>query len=112
VRQAQGGELMISVDNCFFEYIRILREKKPLFFLAENVSGILLPRHKNAFENILHEFALLGYQVSYFLLNAHDFDIPQDRKRVIIVGYRNDMKKKVFSTIYCYAKACFKRRYF
>ena len=71
----------------FFEYIRILKAKKPLFFLAENVSGILMPKHKVAFETILNEFVLLGYNVAYFLLNAHDFGVPQDRKRVIIVGY-------------------------
>ena len=77
----------------FYEYIRVLKEKKPLFFLAENVSGILLPRHKEAFQNILNEFKSLGYNVSYFLLNANDFGVPQDRKRVIIVGYDIKMNK-------------------
>lgn len=71
----------------FFEYIRILKEKKPLFFFAENVSGILLPKHKEAFNRILDEFSLLDYNVTYFLLNTNDFGVPQDRKRVIIVGY-------------------------
>jgi len=77
----------------FYEYIRILKEKEPLFFLAENVSGILLPRHKEAFQNILNEFKSLNYNVSYFLLNANDFGVPQDRKRVIIVGYHKKMNK-------------------
>ena len=36
----------------FFEFIRVLRDKKPLFFLAENVSGMLAPRHEEALENI------------------------------------------------------------
>jgi len=80
----------------FFEYIRILKEKEPLFFLAENVSGILLPRHKEAFETILSEFKALNYTVSYFLLNANDYGVPQDRKRVIIVGYHKKMKKSFF----------------
>lgn len=57
----------------FFEYIRILKEKEPLFFLAENVSGILLSRHKEAFESILQEFKSLNYNVSYYLLNANDY---------------------------------------
>jgi DNA (cytosine-5)-methyltransferase 1 len=78
----------------FFEYIRILKAKKPLFFLAENVPGILQPKHKAAFEKILAEFSALDYQVNYVLLNAHDFGVSQDRKRVIIVGYRNDLGKK------------------
>ncbi|GAB1348042.1 DNA cytosine methyltransferase [Ignavibacteriales bacterium] len=77
----------------FFEYIRILREKEPLFFLAENVSGILLPRHKKAFETILAEFRALNYNVSYHLLNANDYGVPQDRKRVIIVGYHKKTGK-------------------
>jgi len=77
----------------FFEYIRILKDKKPLFFLAENVSGILFDRHKNAFEEILKQFKGLGYNVSYALLNAKYFNVPQDRKRVIIIGYRNKMGK-------------------
>lgn len=78
----------------FFEYIRILKEKEPLFFLAENVSGILLPRHKEAFESILQEFKSLNYNVSYYLLNANDYGVPQDRKRVIIVGYHKKMGKQ------------------
>lgn len=75
----------------FFEYIRILKEKEPLFFLAENVSGILSLRHKEAFESILKEFKSLNYNVTYYLLNANDFNVPQDRKRVIIVGYHKKM---------------------
>lgn len=71
----------------FFEYIRILEGKRPLFFLAENVSGILFNRHQGAFEKILGHFARLGYNVSYGLLNANHFGVPQDRERVIIVGY-------------------------
>lgn len=71
----------------FFEYIRILKKKKPLFFLAENVSWILLPKHKEAFQNIIEEFEKLGYNVTYHLLNAHDYWVPQDRKRVIIIWY-------------------------
>ncbi len=76
----------------FFEYIRILKDKQPAFFLAENVSGILHPKHKEAFEDILKQFGDVGYNVSYKLLNANDYGVPQDRLRVIIVGYH---KKKV-----------------
>ena len=70
----------------FFEYIRILKDKEPLFFLAENVSGMLLPRHLDAFEYILKKFKSLNYNVNHTLLNANDYGVPQDRKRVIIVG--------------------------
>ena len=77
----------------FFEYVRILRDKRPLFFLAENVSGILFDRHKDAFEEILKQFKSLDYNVSYALLNAKYFNVPQDRKRVIIIGYHRKMGK-------------------
>jgi DNA (cytosine-5)-methyltransferase 1 len=77
----------------FYEYIRILKVKEPLFFFAENVSGILLPKHKEAFLNIINEFKSLNYNVSYFLLNANDFGVPQDRKRVVIIGYHKKMNK-------------------
>jgi len=78
----------------FYEYIRILKDKQPKFFLAENVSGILHPKHKEAFLNILQEFEKAGYEVSHKLLNANHYDVPQDRLRVIIIGYRKDLKKK------------------
>ncbi len=77
----------------FYEYIRILKDKEPLFFLAENVSGILSSRHKEAFEEILESFRELNYNVTYELLNAAHYNTPQDRQRVIIVGYHKKMKK-------------------
>lgn len=78
----------------FFDYIRLLKEKQPKFFLAENVSGILHPKHKKAFSNIIKEFENSGYILSYKLLNANDYDVPEDRLRVIIVGYHKRIKKK------------------
>ena len=78
----------------FYDYIRILKEKQPKFFLAENVSGILQPKHKPAFESILKEFENAGYTISYKLLNANDYDVPQDRMRVFIIGYHNSLNKK------------------
>ncbi|MEA5595197.1 DNA cytosine methyltransferase [Rivularia sp. UHCC 0363] len=80
-----------SRGQLFFDYIRIIQEKKPLFFLAENVSGILAEKHDRAFTNILDHFKDAGYKVTYKLLNASDYLVPQDRKRVIIIGYREDI---------------------
>ncbi|MDO8571082.1 MAG: DNA cytosine methyltransferase [bacterium] len=75
----------------FFEYIRLIEEKQPLFFLAENVSGILFPQHEKAFTAILKSFSDVGYNVKYQLLNANDYEVPQDRLRVIVIGYRKDL---------------------
>jgi len=80
-----------SRGQLFHEYIRIVQDKNPLFFVAENVSGILAERHSHAFSNILCMFKDCGYEVAYKLLNAKYFNVPQDRQRVIIVGYREDL---------------------
>ncbi|MBI1972833.1 DNA cytosine methyltransferase [Candidatus Woesearchaeota archaeon] len=82
-----------SRGRLFYEYIRVLRDKKPLFFLAENVPGIISSAHLPEFLKIINEFKKIGYNVSYKLLDARDFGAPQERKRVIIVGYRNDLGK-------------------
>ncbi|MCL1882680.1 MAG: DNA cytosine methyltransferase [Defluviitaleaceae bacterium] len=75
----------------FFEYIRLIRDKKPKFFLAENVSGMLAKRHSEAVQNIVKHFESAGYDVYIKLLNASDFGVPQDRKRVFYVGIRKDL---------------------
>lgn len=75
----------------FYDYIRILKEKQPLFFLAENVNGILADKHTDAFTNILYQMKDAGYDITYKLLNSKHFNVPQERKRVIIVGYREDL---------------------
>jgi DNA (cytosine-5)-methyltransferase 1 len=75
----------------FFDFIRILAKKQPKFFLAENVSGMLLPKHKEALANIKSMFKECGYTLTFKLLNASDFGVPQDRKRVFFIGYRNDL---------------------
>ncbi|PQJ81003.1 DNA cytosine methyltransferase [Polaribacter porphyrae] len=75
----------------FYDFIRILDAKRPKFFLAENVSGMLLERHKEALKNIKIMFKNAGYKLSFKLLNASDFNVPQDRKRVFFVGIREDL---------------------
>ena len=80
----------------FLDYIRIVRDKKPMFFVAENVSGMLHSKHKNFVDFIVDSFEKIGYNISFQLLNAHDYDVAQDRKRVIFVGYRKDITTKVF----------------
>ena len=78
----------------FYDYIRILKDKQPKFFLAENVAGMLQGERKKDFFNIIHQLEECGYNLSYNLVNANDYDVPQDRLRVIIIGYRKDVNKK------------------
>lgn len=75
----------------FFDYIRILKDFKPKFFLAENVSGMLADRHSDAVKNILDLFEEAGYTVSFTLVNAKDYGVAEERKRVFYIGFRKDL---------------------
>lgn len=75
----------------FYEYIRILKEFQPKFFLAENVSGMLASRHSIAVQNILRLFDDAGYDVSFSLVNAKDYGVAEERKRVFYIGFRKDL---------------------
>lgn len=75
----------------FFDYIRILKEFKPKFFLAENVSGMLANRHNEAVQNIIQMFADAGYDVTLNMVNAKDYGVAEERKRVFYIGFRKDL---------------------
>lgn len=70
------------------EMLRIIRDKKPKFFVAENVKGILSIDKGKFFEMIKSDFENLGYKVDYKLLNSAEYGVPQIRDRVIIIGNR------------------------
>lgn len=76
------------------QLIRVIDAKKPKFFLAENVKGLTNFAKGTVFQMILSDFSSLGYQVSYRVLNAADYGVPQTRQRVIIIGVRNDVDFK------------------
>ena len=73
----------------FFEMVKILKERQPRFFIAENVKGILSANKGKAFPMIMKEFRDAGYIVVHKLLNASEYGVPQKRERVIIIGFRN-----------------------
>lgn len=75
----------------FFQYIRIIKEKQPLFFLAENVKGMLSKKHKEAVNQILKNFSEIGYNVKIYSTNASNYGIAQDRERIFYIGFRKDL---------------------
>ena len=96
---SEAGALRgISDDRgkLFFEFIRLLEDIQPKFFVAENVSGMMSKRHLEAVQNIINLFgnAGIGYDVFIQTLNASDYGVPQDRKRVFYVGFRKDLQVK------------------
>jgi len=74
----------------FFEMVKILRERHPRFFIAENVKGLLSANKGKAFPMIIEEFENAGYKVVHKLLNAEEYGVPQRRQRVVIVGFRDE----------------------
>jgi DNA (cytosine-5)-methyltransferase 1 len=76
----------------FFEMCRVLRDKQPKCFIAENVKGIMTANKRSAFPLIIKEFEESGYDVKYTILNSANYGVPQKRERVIIVGFRKDLK--------------------
>ena len=88
-----GKQLGIKDDRgkLFYDYVRLLKALKPKFFLAENVSGMLHKKHNQSVKRIINKFKSIGYDVKMQLLDANDFNVPQNRKRVFIIGFRKDL---------------------
>ena len=76
----------------YLEMLRILKAKKPKFFLAENVKGILSLQKGDVIKMIMNDFSKIGYKCEYRLLRASDYGVPQHRDRVFIMG--NRLKKE------------------
>lgn len=94
---SEGGKRLGIEDPrglLFLEFIRIVKGKHPKFFVIENVQGILEDKHKESLNWFISLLKEAGYQISYKLLNAANYKIPQDRFRVFFVGIRNDLKNK------------------
>lgn len=97
-----------SRSSLLWQVGRILKEmmqadkKLPRFLLMENVPTLLSERHKNNFETWINELANLGYYSKYFLLNAKDFGLPQNRPRLLMISAYtgNDTELSEFVTNY------------
>ena len=72
----------------FYEFARCVKEVQPKLFLAENVRGLISHQKGKTFKTVLSVLESLGYHVQYRLLNAVNYDVPQKRERVIIIGTR------------------------
>lgn len=80
-----------SRNVLYKHYVRIVKEKKPMMFVGENVKGLLTMGGGTIIDAILEDFSECGYNVTYRLLNAKDYGVPEDRERVIIVGFRKNL---------------------
>ena len=75
-------------NHLYKEMLRIIKDKKPKYFVAENVKGILSLEKGEVIKLIVNDFKKIGYDVDYKLLTASDYGVPQNRQRVFIIGNR------------------------
>lgn len=76
----------------FYEYARLVKEIRPKVFIYENVKALLSNDEGRTWETVQKVFTDLNYSWNYKVLNAKDYGIPQNRERVFVVGFRNDLK--------------------
>ncbi len=91
---SQANMLRFAEDKrngLYLEFLRVVRDKQPAYFLAENVRGILSMAGGKAIDRILRDFSDAGYRVDKRLFNVADYGVPQSRMRVIIAGTRLDL---------------------
>lgn len=85
-----------SRNVLYKHYVKLVRQNKPKAFIGENVKGLLTMGGGQIIDAIITDFAECGYNVYYKLVNAKNFGVPQDRERVIIIGFRKDLNVQGF----------------
>lgn len=99
---SEAGSLKGIEDDrgqLFFDYIKVLNRVKPKFFVAENVNGMMSKRHSEAVQKILKLFEDAGYDVFLEVVDAIDFNVAQNRKRVFYIGFRKDLNVLNFELV-------------
>jgi DNA (cytosine-5)-methyltransferase 1 len=82
-------------NQLYKQFLRVLNDKKPLLFVAENVKGILSLGGGKVFEEIMKDFSESDYYVQHALLNAANYGVPQRRERVFIIGVRKNFQSQL-----------------
>lgn len=85
-------------NQLVFEYVRIIKDLKPKFFIFENVPGIIAGKHKQFVIELIEEMEKFGYNVTFppQILNAANYGVAQNRKRFILLGSRQDQEKLIY----------------
>jgi DNA (cytosine-5)-methyltransferase 1 len=89
------GGIETERGNLYINFVRIVAEKNPPMFLAENVKGLLTANKRKAIKQIINDFSTTGrkgYRTVPYLVNFADYGTPQLRERILIIGIRKDIK--------------------
>lgn len=81
-------------NKLYCEMVRVITDKKPRFFIAENVKGIVSLGKGEVLKKIVSDFRKAGYRTYWQVLNSADYGAPQKRMRFVMLGVRNDLSKK------------------
>ena len=79
-------------NKLYLSYIRLVDEIKPRAVVIENVPGLVSLFNGQIKDSIIEKFTAMGYKVKYQILCASDYGVPQNRKRVVFVGTREDVE--------------------
>lgn len=92
-KQAGGDKDSGTRSSLMYETIRIVEKLKPKYVIWENVKNLLSKKHKHNFDAYLETMTQLGYTNYYQVLNAKDYEIPQNRERVFTISIRKDLNQ-------------------
>lgn len=90
------GGLEDTRGTLFYDFARLIKEVKPKYFIFENVTGLINHDNGNTWETIKDVFLSLDYHISYDVLDSQNYGLPQMRKRLFVVGIRNDLSENKF----------------
>lgn len=91
----QQGGLEDARGTLFYEYARLVKEIEPKVFIYENVRNLLCHEKGNTWEVIKNVFSSLGYTIKFDVLNASDYGIPQTRRRLFVIGFKEEVTFKM-----------------
>ena len=94
-KKYSDGKIVENIEDLFFEYLRVAEEIKPKVIIGENVAGLLAGEAKLKLTEIVNTFEKIGYDVSYKILDASHFGVPQSRRRVIFIAVREDVTEAI-----------------
>lgn len=92
---ARGG-FEDTRGTLFYEYVRLVKEVNPQVFIYENVYGVLTHDKGRTWETMQNVFSELGYHIKWQILDSRNYGIPQGRRRLFVVGFKNDDAYKRF----------------
>lgn len=92
-KQEGGDKGSGTPSSLMWSSVEIIRYKKPKFIIWENVPNVLNIKHKHNFDEYIKELEEIGYFSYFKILNAKDFNTPQNRDRIFVISIRKDIDK-------------------